>query len=110
MASGLFDLANRWAVRFRLDDRDAAPHAVRGRRRPGGRGSAPGGVLGVIGLHRARSIAHLALRGALGYPASACYRLTRPTAIVGAPILDPSNASERIRMRSDPRLMAGEWR
>jgi 2-polyprenyl-3-methyl-5-hydroxy-6-metoxy-1,4-benzoquinol methylase len=57
----------------------------------------PGGVLGVIGLHRARTVVHAGARSLLGYPVSAFYRLTRPTARVGAPIRDPAMTLTEIR-------------
>jgi len=57
----------------------------------------PGGVLGVIGLDRARSLAHMCIRGAVAYPTSRFYRLTRRTAEVGAPIREPEMTLETIR-------------
>jgi 2-polyprenyl-3-methyl-5-hydroxy-6-metoxy-1,4-benzoquinol methylase len=64
----------------------------------------PGGVLGVIGLHRARTVVHAGARSLLGYPVSAFYRLTRPTARVGAPIRDPAMTLPEIRRGAEARL------
>jgi 2-polyprenyl-3-methyl-5-hydroxy-6-metoxy-1,4-benzoquinol methylase len=57
----------------------------------------PGGVLMVLGLHRARSFVHLGARGLAGYPVSAFYRITRPTSRVGAPVRDPTMTLSEIR-------------
>src|SRR5207253_9325215 len=47
----------------------------------------PGGVLLVLGLDAPRSFFHAARRSSIAYPVSSYYRLTRPTAKVGAPIM-----------------------
>jgi len=57
----------------------------------------PGGVLGVIGLDRARTFVHMGIRSLVGYPVSAFYRVTRPTSRVGAPIREPSMTLSEIR-------------
>jgi len=57
----------------------------------------PGGVLAVLGLHRARSIVHMGVRSIVGYPVSAFYGMTRPTSRVGAPVLDPTMTLSEIR-------------
>ena len=64
----------------------------------------PGGVLAVLGLHRARSFVHMGARGIAGYPVSAFYRLTRPTSRVGAPVLDPAMTLSQIRREADALL------
>jgi 2-polyprenyl-3-methyl-5-hydroxy-6-metoxy-1,4-benzoquinol methylase len=50
----------------------------------------PGGVLAVLGLHRARSFVHMGARGLVAHSVSAFYRMTRPMAPVGAPVRDPT--------------------
>jgi trans-aconitate methyltransferase len=57
----------------------------------------PGGVLAVLGLHRARSFVHMGVRSLVGYPVSAFYRMTRSTSRVGAPVLDPTMTLFEIR-------------
>ena len=57
----------------------------------------PGGVLAVVGLHRARSIVHMGARSLVAYPVSAFYRLTRPSSRVGAPVRDPTMTLMEIR-------------
>jgi trans-aconitate methyltransferase len=57
----------------------------------------PGGVLTVLGLHRARSFVHMGVRSLVGYPVSAFYRMTRSTSRVEAPVLDPTMTLPEIR-------------
>jgi SAM-dependent methyltransferase len=66
----------------------------------------PGGVLIVLGLHRAASPIHFVVRGALGYPVSLYYRMVRDTSAVGAPIQEPTMTLSDIRRRSQ-RLLPG---
>ena len=60
----------------------------------------PGGVLVVLGLHRAASPIHFVVRGAVGYPVSLFYRAVRKTSVVGAPIAEPAMTLEEIRERT----------
>ena len=64
----------------------------------------PGGVLAVLGLHRARSFVHMGARSLVGYPVSAFYRMTRSTADVGAPVLDPTMTLPEIRREAGAHL------
>jgi 2-polyprenyl-3-methyl-5-hydroxy-6-metoxy-1,4-benzoquinol methylase len=64
----------------------------------------PGGVLMVLGLHRARSIVHMGARSLVGYPVSSFYRITRPTSRVGAPVRDPSMTLTEIRREASALL------
>lgn len=64
----------------------------------------PGGVLAVIGLHRAETFVHMGIRSLVGYPVSAFYRLTRPMAHVGAPVREPSMTLSEIRRGAGTRL------
>jgi SAM-dependent methyltransferase len=64
----------------------------------------PGGVLAVIGLHRAQTLVHMGVRSLVGYPVSAFYRITRPTSRVGAPIREPSMTLSEIRCRAEALL------
>ena len=64
----------------------------------------PGGVLGVIGLHRAETFVHMGIRSLVGYPVSAFYRVTRPTSRVGAPIRDPAMTLSEIRRGAEALL------
>ena len=57
----------------------------------------PGGVLAVVGLHRARSFIHMGARSLVAYPVSAFYRVTRPTSRVGVPVRDPTLTLSEIR-------------
>lgn len=66
----------------------------------------PGGVLAVVGLHRARSFVHMGARSLVAYPVSAFYRVTRPTSRVGAPVRDPTLTLAEIR-REAGTLLAG---
>jgi SAM-dependent methyltransferase len=77
---------------------------------------APGGVLAILGLDRARSWLDFAVRGAMGYPVSRWYRVSRGTAcraeatagqreggaraIVAAPIREPEMTIEEILRRA----------
>jgi 2-polyprenyl-3-methyl-5-hydroxy-6-metoxy-1,4-benzoquinol methylase len=64
----------------------------------------PGGVLAVVGLHRARSLVHMGTRSLVAYPVSAFYRLTRPSSRVGAPVRDPTMTLTEIRRNADELL------
>ena len=64
----------------------------------------PGGVLAVLGLHRARSLVHMGARSLVGYPVSAFYRMTRSTSRVGAPVVDPAMTLSEIRREADALL------
>jgi 2-polyprenyl-3-methyl-5-hydroxy-6-metoxy-1,4-benzoquinol methylase len=64
----------------------------------------PGGMLAVLGLHRARSILHMGARGLVAHPVSAFYRLTRPTSCVGAPLHEPTMTLPEIRRHAAPLL------
>ena len=67
----------------------------------------PGGSLVVLGLDRAPSLLHAAARSLLvAYPASAFYRATRHTSLVGAPIMEPTMTLNEIR-REAVRLLPG---
>ena len=70
----------------------------------------PGGVLTVLGLHRARSFAHMGARSLVGYPVSAFYRITRPTSRVGAPVRDPSMTLAEISREAGALLPAATIR
>jgi trans-aconitate methyltransferase len=64
----------------------------------------PGGVLAVLGLHRAHSFVHMGVRSLVAYPVSAFYRMTRPTSHVGAPVADPTMTLPEIRREVDALL------
>jgi 2-polyprenyl-3-methyl-5-hydroxy-6-metoxy-1,4-benzoquinol methylase len=64
----------------------------------------PGGVLTVLGLHRAQSFVHMGARSLVGYPVSAFYRMTRPTSRVGAPVRDPRMTLPEIRREAEALL------
>lgn len=64
----------------------------------------PGGVLTVLGLHRAQSFVHMGARGLAGYPVSLFYRMTRPTSHVGAPVRDPTMTLSEIRCEAGAQL------
>ena len=64
----------------------------------------PGGVLAVLGLHRARSVVHMGVRSVVAYPVSAFYRMTRPTSRVGAPVVDPTMTLSEIRREAEALL------
>jgi len=51
----------------------------------------------VLGLDRARSPLDRLARAVLGLPVSLCYRTTRGSAPVGAPLIDPSMTMDEIR-------------
>ena len=93
-----YDFISMIAVLHHLPLRDALAKAATLLR--------PGGVLVVLGLDRARSIAHMGARSLVGYPVSAFYRLTRATSRVGAPLRDPKMTLPEIRREGD-RLLPG---
>lgn len=60
----------------------------------------PGGVLIVLGLDRSPTLLHLLAQAALAVPVSRFYRVTRRTAEVGAPIVEPEMTLKQIRARA----------
>lgn len=56
-----------------------------------------GGILAVLGLSRSPSLIEAAVTGAIAYPVSRYYRLSRRTSPVGASTLDPSMTLAEIR-------------
>lgn len=84
-----YDFVSMIAVLHHLPFAEALTHAAKMLR--------PGGVLAVLGLSRPRTFFHRITRSAIAYPVSVYYRCTRRTAIVGAPIRDPSMTYGEIR-------------
>ncbi len=66
----------------------------------------PGGVLVILGLHRAASPIHFLVGGAIGFGVSHYYRLVRDTSPVGAPIQEPTMTLPEIR-RATSALLPG---
>jgi 2-polyprenyl-3-methyl-5-hydroxy-6-metoxy-1,4-benzoquinol methylase len=60
----------------------------------------PGGVLAIIGLHRAATPLHALVRSAIAYPVSRFYRLTRASTRVRAAIREPTMTLSDIRTRA----------
>lgn len=60
----------------------------------------PGGVLVVLGLDRAASLAHAGARSLIAFPLSRYYRLTRRRSPVGAPTLEPTMTLSEIRQQA----------
>jgi SAM-dependent methyltransferase len=97
-ADETYDIVSMIAVLHHLPFDDALDKAARLLR--------PGGVLLVLGLHRAASPIHLVVGGAIGVAVSRSYQLVRGTAPVGAPIREPSMTLGEIR-RSASTLLPG---
>jgi SAM-dependent methyltransferase len=95
-ASAPYDLISMIAVLHHLPCADALTKAATLLR--------PGGVLAVVGLHRARSLVHMGARSLVAYPVSAFYRITRPSSRVGAPVRDPTMTLREIRRHADALL------
>jgi ubiquinone/menaquinone biosynthesis C-methylase UbiE len=93
-----YDVISMIAVLHHLPFDDALSSAARLLR--------PGGVLLVLGLHRAASPLQFVVRGALAYPVSLYHRMVRDTSAVGAPIQDPTMTLGEIRRGADTLLPA----
>jgi SAM-dependent methyltransferase len=65
---------------------------------------APGGVLAILGLDRAPSLADRLAQAALAYPVSRFHHWTRPVSAVGAPTLEPAMTLGEIRAGAAPIL------
>jgi len=88
-AGGRYDFISMIAVLHHLPFREALTRAVTLLE--------PGGVLAVLGLDRAPSLAHAAARSAIAHPVSAYHRVLLRTSAVGAPIREPTMTLPEIR-------------
>jgi SAM-dependent methyltransferase len=97
-ADDTYDVVSMIAVLHHLPFEDAVKKAADLLR--------PGGVLVILGLHRAASPIHFLVRGAIGFGVSHYYRLVRDTSPVGAPIQEPTMTLPEIR-RATSALLPG---